>query len=93
MQDSSYLKSIQRHPNRVEVAYKTTSTQGVLDLIPTEVFDNGIRRIYEKKLSVLTSKIAPITKNTDPTILIDGNSFKIVDHYAESKFITILVLQ
>lgn len=93
MLDSDYLAVIKLHPNTVEVSYKDSSTVGILDFNQLELFDNGIKRIYDKKLTVLTSKIAEITKNTDPMITCNGKQYKINDHYQETKQITILVLQ
>lgn len=93
MLDNDYFAVIKLHPNSVEVSYKDTSTIGILDFSHIELFDNGIKRVYDKKLTVLTSKIADITKNTDPYIICDGKQYKINDHYQETKQITILVLQ
>ena len=93
MNSNDCLRAIKAHPRKVEVSYKGISTFGVYEETATEIFDGGIRRVAEKKLTVVTEFFPTINKSSDPTLLINGNPLKIQDHYSNDPFRTTVVLQ
>ena len=93
MKSSSYSRVIANHPQCAEIQYAGILAQGVFEQVATEIFDNGIKRIYEKKLTVVTDTFPTVNKKLFPTIQIDGELYTIQDHYQENKFLTVLAMQ
>lgn len=92
MNASDYTRVINTHPNKVEVLYMGTSTIGIYNEEPIEVFQEGIKRLLNKTLTVVTESFPTINKKINPNILIDNVSYAIQDHYSENKFLTVIVI-
>ena len=93
MKSSDYLRVIRKHPNCASVLYLGVEAQGIYEETGVEIFQDAIKRIVNRELTVVTEYFPMINKKTNPTININGKDQVIQDHYQENKFLTKVILQ